>query len=276
MRLFKRNIDHFSILKLFKITDQVSSETFPMKSLILDTIESVTKLTNIQPTHFNLNYSKDYSGLTGFKSALSSISEITFCQVSFAHADKKCMLMIANPMVNQTKKPINSSIDIYIELPIGFSDDDRLITLANDLLINFEFDYGYIHQFPQGYSVVTERKMDGGVFSKSDSVTDFDNIWTFHSVGMNRGYLKNFYSINFLNTSHLDNQPLNKIVSSFGIKKRISDKILMWTISNEDIDILKKLPTVKKYVIESAKSENEFIKSEVAKSFYALMKLQHM
>ena len=274
MRLFKTNTEHFSVLKLFKVTDQSSSENFPMKSLILESIESVTKLTNIQPTHFNLNYSKDYSGLAGFKSALSNLSEITFCQSSFFDLHKKCMLMIDNPMVNHSKKPINSTIDIYIEFPLGYLENDQIITLAKDLLKRFEFDYGYLHQFPKGFNGLTERKMSGGLSSKGDSVTDFDSIWTFHSVGMNRGYLKNFYAINFLNKSHLENETLNMIVNLFGIKKQLSDNIFMWTISYDDIDILKKLPTVRKYIIETAKSENEFLKSEEAKSFNALMKLQ--
>ncbi|HET6723738.1 MAG TPA: hypothetical protein VFH07_13360 [Chitinophagaceae bacterium] len=275
MKLFTRHRNFFYAVKLFKITDQQSAFTFPIDKLFLDTIEYVEKLSGLKSSGFHLNYTKDYQSLKGFKSALSSLSEIVYGYVGFGKDDRKCFLAIDNAMLNYESKPRNSSIDLFLQLSELYHKPKSVIKICEDLIKKFDFEYGYIQGFPDNFNGTTERKVKG-LFSRGVEITELDHIWTFHSVGLRYGYLKNLYNINFINKSHFESPELSEVIKKFGDKQAISPDITIWTISNEEIDVLKTLPDVKRRLIQIEKPKNEFLKSVDSKEFYSWMKLQHM
>lgn len=266
---------YFYVLKLFKITDEQSAKSFPMKKALVENIEHLTNLTGLTPTHFTLNYSKDYSTFEGFRAALSKKTEIVYAFVGFDTDKTKCLFVAENAMENYSKnKPENSSVDFYLQFGETYYNDEKVISLCKELFENYKFEYGYIQRFPDNVYGGNERKFKGGLFSKSVTVSEIDHIWTFHAIALRFGNFKRLYNVNFLNKSHFENPELQPLINQFGTVRFITPDILMWLISTTEVESLVKLPAIKKRIVQLEKSDNEFLRSKDAKAFNELMKIK--
>jgi hypothetical protein len=273
--MFSRKRKYFYVVKLFKITNEQSAKSFPMKKALLENIEHLTNLTGLTPTHFTLNYSKDYRTFKGFQVALSKQTEIVYAFVGFDTDKTKCLLVAHNAMENYSgNKPENSSVDFYLQFGETYYNDEKVIGLCKELFENYQFEYGYIQRFPDNVYGGNERKFKGGLFSKSVTVSEIDLIWTFHAIALRYGNSKRLYNVNFLNRSHFENPELQPIISQFGTVRFITPDILMWLISTAEIETLDKLPAIKRRIVQLEKSDNEFLATEGAKEFNELMKIK--
>lgn len=275
MKIPNRKKSHFYILKLFKITDRQSAKAFPMRKAVLETIENLKNLTSLAPTHFNVNYSKDYKTFKGFEAALKKMQEIVFAFVEFDTDKTKCSFVADNAMENySSNKPLNSSIDFYIQFGETYYDDEKVLILCKELFERFQFEYGYIQKFPDNVYGGNEREFKGGLFSKSVTISEIDHIWTFHSLALRFGNFKKLYNINFLNKSHFEDPELKQLISQFGTGRFITPNIIMWLISATEIEMLMKMPDIKKRIVQLDQTDNEFLKSDDAKAFNKMMKIE--
>jgi len=272
MNFFRKNRTENWIIKLFKITDNNTAEQFDMESCILSTIDSISQKTELKATDFDINYNDSRKTLNGFKKALKKHKEIVYSIVGFDSNKTNTYFTIDNPMLNWTEQPENSSIYISIQIAREFADLNTIELISKNLIISFDFEYGYITKLSSNYDSETERKIKKGLFSTSIEVNEKDHVWTFHSVGILDGFIKQLYPVNYLNKSHFADLGTKELVSKYGIIENISESISKWTLSLEEIDNLKNNEQIRKISIIT--DDLGFLKTEKAKVFKGKMKLK--
>lgn len=271
MNLFgKKKTDNW-IIKLFKITDNKTAVQFDMENCILSVIDSITTFSNLKATDFDINYKDSIKTLNGFKKALKKQEEIVYSFVSFDSNNTNTFFAISNPMLNWTEQPENSAIDICLQVSSEYIKKKLIEQITESLIKDNNFEYGYITKLPSNYDSLTENKTKKGLFSKTTEINATNHAWTFHTVGILDGYIKNIYPVNYLNKSHLSDLETAKLISEFGIKENISDSISKWVLNSEEVNTLKKNEQIQNISIITA--DLEFLRTEKAKLFNAKMEL---
>lgn len=272
MNLFGKKKTENWIIKLFKITDKNSAVEFDMENRILSTTETISQTTKLKATDFSFNYKNPRKTLNGFKKALKTEKEIVYAFVGFDSDKNRTYFTIDNPMLNWNEQPENSTINVCIQVSTEFSEQISIEKIAENLIENYDFEYGYITKLPSNFDSGTERKIEKGLFSITVKSDKSESVWNFHSVGILDGYLKCIYPINYLNKSHLDNENTKDLTLKYGTTSKITDDIYKWTLNTKELDILKNNEQIKKISIITP--ELEFLKTDKAKLFNDKMKLK--
>ena len=265
MNFFKRNRIENWIVKLFKITDSQSAEQFDMESCILSSIYSINQNTGLTATDFDLNYKDSLNTLKGFKKALKNQNEIVYSFVRFESDKTNTYFSISNPMLNYMEQPLNSALKICIQVSSEFANQKTIERIAEELTKTFDFEYGYVTKLPANYDSETERKIKKGLFSTSVEVNNTDLAWTFHLVGIQNGYIKSLYPLNYLNKSHFNDSNFKERILKYGTFENISDKVFKWSLNSDELDDLKKDKQIKSISIIT--DNLEFLQTDKAKSF---------
>lgn len=225
-------------LELYKISDQQSASTFDTQELLLQAIELMEDLTGVKADNFSLNYSnKSCKTIKGFKSQLQAYKEVVYCYVGFNSNETNTYFTVSNPLLNylkNAKRPDNSAIDISFQVDEDLIENTMVQILAEQLTKQFSFEYGYIDKFPTN-RFQGEKKVKKGLFSNSVSVDEMDHLWTNHQIGIINGYLKKLYLINYLNQSQKSNPAISNLIQSYGQNNQVSDKIVRWEVTNEEL-----------------------------------------
>lgn len=273
MKLFgkKKKTENW-IIKVFKITDNKTAESFDMINCILSTIDSISQFSNLKATDFDINYRDSRKTLNGFKKALKKQKEIVYSFVGFNSNETSTYFTISNPMLNWTEKPENSFIRISVQIPSEYIEQEFIEDIAERLFKNYDFEYGYITTLPVNYDSSTERKMKRGLFSTSVKSDKSDAVWTFHSVAIRDGFIKRLYFTNYLNKSHFNDSSLKEVISNNGITKNVGKSIRKWSLNSEELEKLQTHEKIKNISIITP--ELEFLKTEKAKGFNDKMKLK--
>ena len=272
MNFFRKNRTENWIIKLFKITDNKTAEQFNIENCILSTIDSITQKTKLKATDFDLNYKNSGKTLNGFKKALRKQKEVVYSIVGFNSEKTDTYFTVANPMLNWTEQPENSSIDISLQIAKQFAELNTIELITKNLITSFDFEYGYITKLPSNYDSGTERKIKKGLFSTTIEVNEIDRAWTFHSVGILEGFIKRLYLVNYLNKSHFNDLMTKKLILEYGTLENITNNITKWTLSTEEIDKLKNNEHVQKISIIT--DNLGFLKTEKAKVYKGKMELK--
>lgn len=272
MNIFQKNRTENWIIKLFKITDAKIAGQFNMESCIISVIDRICQETDLKATDFDINYKNSIKSLNGFKKALSNQKEIVYSFVGFNSDKTNTFFTISNPMLNYVIRPENSMVDICIQVSSKFLDLKSTEQIAEQLINNYDFDYGYITKLPPNYDCQTERKIKKSLFSTGVEINEIDHVWTFHSIGILDGYIKRLYSINYLNKSHLTDTKTKELTLEYGIVKNISDRLFKWTLNPREVDNLKNSEQIRNISIIT--TDLDFLKTEKAKKFKAKMELK--
>jgi hypothetical protein len=272
MNLFRKNKTENWVIKLFKITDKKIAENFDMEKCILLTIDSISQFSDLKATDFDINYKDSKKTLNGFKKALKKHNEIVYSFVGFGSNKTNTYFTLNNPMLNWNEKPEKSSIDISIQIASEFVELNSIEQIAEKLIKSFDFEYGYITKLPSNYDSGTEGKIRKSLFTTRVESNQFENIWTFHLVGILEGFIKRIYQINYLNKSHFSELETKQLILKYGNKEKISEKISKWTLSLDEIKSLENNEQIRKISIITTKLE--FLKNEKAKNFKRKMELK--
>ncbi|WP_339608105.1 hypothetical protein [uncultured Roseivirga sp.] len=241
MGIFGRRDRQHYFLELYKIADQQSASEFDTQGLILRAVELLGNLTGLKANSFNLNYSdKSYKTVKGFKSRFQKYSEVVHCFVAFDSKNTHTCFTVSNPILNylkNEKRPNNSAIDISFQVDADLVEISEIQLLAEKLIKNFSFEYGYLHKFPTN-KFHGEKRVKKGFFSTSVSVGEMDYLWKNHQIGILHGYLKKLYFINYINKSHIINPEISKLLNSYGETEQISDDILKWILRDDEFQTL--------------------------------------
>jgi len=186
-----------------------------------------------------LNYRDSRKTLDGFRKALQNQEEIVHCLIGFDSNKTKTYFSVSNPMLNWTIRPDKSTIDICIQIALDRIEQKNENQIAEELIPMFQFDYGYKTKIPSNYIAVTERKIKKGLFSTKVEINHIDKAWTSHSTGILEGHIREIYPTNFLNKSHFENSAIKHLIYSNGSTKEITEHILKWTLTSEEIKTLK-------------------------------------
>jgi hypothetical protein len=273
MNLFRKKKPDNWIVKLFRITDQKSAEDFNMEECIINTIKFIEQESILKPTDFDINYQITRKSLNGFMKALKSQKEIVYSFVGFDSNNTNSLFVISNPMLNWTKKPDNSSIDVCIQIASNIIDSEKVDKIAKGLIESYDFDYGYITKLPWNYDSNSERKLKIGLFSITSDVNETDHAWTFHKLAVLDGFIKRLYPINYLNDSHVKSSKLKELLSNFGAIENVTKRIYKWTLDSNEIEILKKNEDI--YEMSIITPGLEFLKTDKAKVINNKMKLKN-
>lgn len=268
MKLFGRKKTENWIIKLFKITDRKTAENFGIEKCILSTIDLIRKYSDLKATDFDINYRDSRKSFNGYKKALKNQKEIVYSFVGFDSDRSNTYFSISNPMLNWTEQPKNSTIDICIQINSAFAVKRSAELIAEELIENYDYEYGYVTELPSNFDATTEKKK--GLFSTSAKVNEIDHAWTFHSVGILEGFIKSIYPINYLNKSHFIDLATKELISKYGITEKITENIYKWTLNSEEFEKLRNNEHVEKISIIT--SVLGFLKTEKAKLFENKMK----
>lgn len=271
MNIFRKNRPKNWVIKLFKITDQDSAVGFDMELCILSIIDYVSQQYGLRAMVFDLNYRTSPKTLDGFKRALKSQKEIVYSFIGFDSNKNGTYFSISNPMLNFIAPPENSMIDVCIQISAEFSELKSIAPLAENLIRDFGFEYGYITRLPANFDAETERKLKKGLFSLGAEINEFDHAWTFHSLGILKGYIKRLYLHNYLNSSHFANSDLKQLLSNHGEVQEVTKDVFKWTLAPEELEGLKKNRIINSVSIVTPGLE--FLKTENALLFNDRMKL---
>jgi hypothetical protein len=272
MNFFRKNRTENVVIKLFKICNPQTAVQFDIECCILSTIDLISQNTELKPTDFDLNYKDSRKTLHGFKKALREEKEVVYSFVGFNSDKTNTYFTVENPMLNRTEHPENSTIAVTIQIASEFAELDTIELITKELIISFDFEYGYITKLPSNYDSGTERKIKKGLFSTSVEVNEIDHAWTFHSVGILDGFIKRIYPVNYLNKSHFSDLRTKEVILEYGIAENISDCICKWSLSKEEIESLKTNDQIRKISIIT---ENlDFLKTEKAKLFKEKMEVK--
>lgn len=240
MKFLKKNRTKNWIIKLFKLTDQNSAETFEMESKILFCIERIEQLTELKAKTFDINYQSIYKTKSGFEKALKSNKELVYCFVDFDSDKTETYFSISNQMLNLNEKPEKETIDFSLQISTKYCDRDSILELNRVLINNLDFDYGYTTELDSNYDSETERQIKKRLFSSSVSILEKDHIWTSTKINILNGTIKNLYPVNYLNKSHFSNSEQKKIISEFGNLSNVNNRIYEWDLTDLEIEKLKK------------------------------------
>ena len=250
MKFLKKNRTKNWVIKLFKLTDQNSAEKFEMESNILFCIERIEQVTELKAKIFDINYQSIYKTKSGFQKALKSNKELVYCFVDFDSEKTKTYFSISNQMLNLNEKTEKETIDFSLQISTEYCDEKSIIELNRIIITELEFDYGYTTQLDSNFDSGTERKIKKGLFSTSVEILDKDHIWTSKKINILNGTIKNLYPINYLNKSHLSNSEQKKTILEFGNLNKVNSRIYEWTLTDLDIDKLKKTKLTELNLVE--------------------------
>ena len=250
MKFLKKNRTKNLVIKLFKLTDQNSAEKFEMESNILFCIERIEQVTELKAKIFDINYQSIYKTKSGFQKALKSNKELVYCFVDFDSEKTKTYFSISNQMLNLNEKTEKETIDFSLQISTEYCDEKSIIELNRIIITELEFDYGYTTQLDSNFDSGTERKIKKGLFSTSVEILDKDHIWTSKKINILNGTIKNLYPINYLNKSHLSNSEQKKTILEFGNLNKVNSRIYEWTLTDLDIDKLKKTKLTELNLVE--------------------------
>lgn len=249
IRLIRRKEKGKWIIKLFRIVNQESASRFNMVTCIVETVDMLQHTLNLLAIDFEINYQISRKSYKGFKKVLQNQTEIVYCSVKFKSENHSALLTISNHMLNWTKKPEYSSIDIVIELPEEKIDQSKSEVLAEELAREYKFEYGYCMIIPMNYDSTTERKLRNGIFSKEVMIDDSDIAWEFHKLGIREGYIKKLYPINYLNKKQLQKLSIGNFLQNYGELESISNDLYKWILPFEDYDFIRKNESIKQLSI---------------------------
>jgi hypothetical protein len=271
MGIFILKKKYYYAIKLYKIVDGLNAQSFPTAQLTERLVGYFHQAFESSPDFLTVNYGKEYKTFDGFNKALKKKSEIDQVFVAFDSERTNCYFSLSNPVTYAKKKPQNSMIELIICLGEDFFNADKSKQLVKELLQDYDFEYGYIQKFEKNVSSTTERRMKVNFLYTSSDGHPIDRVWPFHSVGIKHGYLKKLYNVNYLNKSQFDDKDLKILIDTFGIKERLGDNILCWTISDKDIEELMKKSIMPTKLIQFDLDKNLFVQSDDAKRFNLLM-----
>jgi hypothetical protein len=271
MGIFSLNKKYYHAIKLYKVVDGLNAQSFPSSQLTERLVIYFNQTFGSTPDFLNVNYGREFKTFDGFNKALKKKSEIDQIYVAFDSAQTNCYFSFSNPVTHSKKKPLNSMIELVICLGDQFFNTEKSKQLVKELLQDYDFQYGYIQRFEKNVSYATERKMKVNFLYTSSNGHPIDRVWTFHSVGIQHGYLKKLYNINYLNKSQFEDKDLKILIDSFGTKEMLNENILCWTISDNDIEELMKQSIMQIKLIQFDLDKNLFVQSDDAKKISLLM-----
>ena len=177
--------------------------------------------------------------------------------------------------VVESSIPDKSMVSIEIALPSSFINIDRMSSFFKGLYVFFQYDYGYVVELAENFDFGTERKVKKKLFGYEVSVEKIDNIWRFHSVGINHGFLKNIYPVNILNKSHISQSIVSQcLTEKIGELEQINDNVSLWLLNDHELNDVKDRFKKSKYLIADIESTDYFLKTEEAKRFHEMMKFK--
>lgn len=254
------------------VSDQQFALEFNTEELILKTVELLKDFTGLRSHSFTFNYSdKITRTIKGFRARFKKYSEVVDCFVGFDSNNTNTYFRVANPLLNYVstaKRPSNSTIQISIQIDESIIKINEVSSLAEKLISDFSFEYGYIHKFPSK-KFIGETLVKKGFFNTSISIGEKDHIWTNHQIGFLSGYIKKLYSINYLNKSHMKNLLLSDFINQYGEYKEVSNEVYKWELRNKELQSLKNLDSIKDSCIVT--NDLRFLDNAISKELKAKM-----
>ncbi|MBK7131128.1 MAG: hypothetical protein IPH66_17460 [Crocinitomicaceae bacterium] len=270
MKLFFKKEPENWILKLYRITDKNSALEFDAESCALLAVELVEKECHLSATDFVINFQNSIHSLSEWKKKVKSQKEIAYSYIGFNSNKTNSFLTLSNPMINCTAKPEFSYIEICIQISSKFADQSTIENISENLIVRYDFEYGYCIKLPSNYNAGNERKIKKNLFSSSVEVSEIDHRWNFHLIGIKSGFIKQLYNINFLNESHFSAPCFKELIKTHGKSTKINGSIQKWTLSSTELESLKhNTHVVEKSIVADGPV---FMSSQEAKEFSDKMK----
>jgi hypothetical protein len=276
MKIFKRNKLHqYQVVKFYKLVDNDQAKLFDFKSYlktILFFIESQEKQIF---DNFSLNYSsKTWKSSNGFFNALKNIKNNDIVDVLCFK--NKTMLSISNNLLNTTEKTLKDGV---IEICLSIQSENfsllNLIDFLNDTKSLLDIDYGYVFELDSSYDFYSEKQISNSLFSTTTKLDKYIHIWDSHIKSINKGFMKNIYSINFLNMTQINLDIVKNLISDqVGKVNPINENITCWELTLDEMYLVREAFNGTKFLIGTKSGSNVFLNTEEAKYFKSSSKLK--
>ncbi len=231
---FSATNHHYSVLKFFKYVDRQSAEQFKSKQCLKNCLNFFHKRINEYPNSFNLNFEiKKYKSLDKFNEEIKKLKNEDLVFMSLWEKSTKSFISINNGILYSDNRE-----DYYIDIILGIKDvklnADDIQIFAKNLFESIEFDYGYFLKAPKNYDFLYERRMRKTFFGGlSAKVTRRDISINEQLIDVYKGYYRNIYPLNFLNSSHLESEEIQLCIRNDQyVLKKLNDKIYTLYSSN--------------------------------------------
>lgn len=272
--MFKKN--KYKVVKFYKIVDLKQSKDLNIHKIIDETLLFIFSNYGKYPNDLEINYGKKtWKSKERFDIAIAKMNQSKIFNFIASFQNSESYVIIGNSILNIIKShiPKKSITRVELVIPSSSVDNDVIISYANTLYNFFQFDYAYILELTDNYDFHTERKKKRGFFGSKVKTNEIERTWNFHSVGVNYGFVKNIYPINFLNKSQINQPIISKCLKEkIGYIKSFNDTIDVWFLNENEINLVLNYFRDSKYVIGNKDYYKNFLKSDEAKQFNEMMK----
>lgn len=269
----------FRIIKLFKIVDYQKAQEIEAHEIISKYIELMNLVLKEYPDHYEINYGqKQWRSKTAFYKNLSKIDNSRIVHSIVMDSKTKSYFSYNNSILDIDKDimPEKAILSIELVLKLELMSTELLKSFISTLYFTFNYEYGYSLDLPENYDFGTERKMKKTLFGYKSTSNSFDKVWRFHSVGIKRGFIKDIYPVNIINSSHLS-QDIFKTCMSLNIGKfeEMNENIWLWTLNDEQLSRAYEIFNNSYLIISNKNHVRKFLDSKEAKEFLMLMQVKN-
>lgn len=280
MRLFGigDNKTHYNVLKFYKIVDIDEARKISIHKIVSHSLGLTFKVNSSYPSSYEINFGKkQWRSKKRFDIAISKIKREDIYHFTAMFSESKSSIHYVNNILNivPSSVPMKSMISVEIAIPKLSTDYDKLMSFLGSLYNIFQYDYGYVVELSEDYHFGTERKIKKKLFGQEITIEEIDNIWRFHSVGINYGFLKDIYQINIFNKTQISQPIVEKCLKEkIGKLEQINDDVSSWVLSNDELSQVKDFFNESKYLVANKQSVRYFLDSDESKQFHALMEFR--
>ncbi|MDX2303705.1 MAG: hypothetical protein NW226_12950 [Microscillaceae bacterium] len=273
MNLFYKEKAKYKIVNLFKIVNIEQAKQFDLKLYTYQCIDYLNNI-DVKLNYFNINFDfKAWTTYQGFDKGISKINNEDIVYF-FSGNKEKSYVEIDNSLLNLDLPPQIGSIEITVSIKESIFQLDSFSHFLIKSYDVFSFDYGYIVFLDESYDFLTERKLKSTLFGTKNNVKEIDHIWISHCMGVNYGFIKKLYPINFLNETHLAQPLFQTLMNKSGSSYKLNDRITVWLIDDNNLDSFNQDLSEGGYCIGDEKGYQNFLNTKYAKIFYDQMKFK--
>lgn len=254
----------YQLIKLYKIVDYKEALEIDAELVISQCLTFFTDNYQFYFNDYSINFGhRNFKNINRFKEFLKHSKEIV--DLSCAQNNKR--LGYSNFLLNLTSNiPEFGVVEITLAI-----ESDQFIHLRTQKFIeqlnnDLSLDYGYIRYLSDNYEPLTESKIKKGLFG-GYSLTQDENesVWNAHLYGIKMGYLKDIYSVNFLNSAQMQNAFISSFQQqSIGTFTRFSENLFAWELTEKEIQEAKSQVKNSEYLIGSKQNYQIFLNSPEA------------
>ena len=265
--MFKKKSKYW-VLKLYRAVNISESKSFDFKEISLQNLSFFEELNFEEVFDIEINYGiKSWKKTKDFKRFFQTIDNSDITELTF-FGEKSCIYFsLCNSLMNYE----SPDFDGFIELEVAFCKekfDENIVELyLKEVITDYNFDYGFAIETFSRNSPFTEKNEN---LVRKGKLPNF----LFYSIGVNHGFIKDVYSLNLLNRSHMKLPEIKELLSNkIGRLYKFNDHLSILKLNDEEMRIAKEKLYNTKYVIVNDKNPNLFLKSTEAEQFYDQRKI---